>query len=236
MIKVNGYSGYNGGKSGSGTWQTLINHVPPHKFYVCGCLGNCGLTRHIKPAQNGWLNDIDFSVIENWRLSALPFGYELNSSPVIELLRDIEETWFIGNDTFIYLDPPYRMDSRKSKQKLYNFEMSDSQHIDLLEQAIKMTDYKIMISHYPNPVYDDYLSDWKTVDFLSKTRNGMAWERIYMNYELTGELHDYRFIGGNFRERERISRIKNNFMKKLDALSFQEQQLILTDFFQKYKV
>lgn len=46
----------------------------------------------------------------------------------------------------------------------------------------------------------------------------MALERLYYNYDLTDQLHDYRFLGDDFRERERNTRIINNMVKKLARL------------------
>ena len=75
-----------------------------------------------------------------------------------------------------------------------------------------------MFSHYPTPLYDEMLAGWHTHDFYSTTRQGQALERIYYNYELTGQLHDYSFIGEDFRQRERKTRIVNNMVKKIDRL------------------
>lgn len=43
--------------------------------------------------------------------------------------------------------------------------------------------------------------------YATQTRSGAtAQKRVWMNYPEPLELHDYKFLGRNFRERERIKR------------------------------
>lgn len=85
-----------------------------------------------------------------------------------------------GENTFIYIDPPYLQNTRK--KYLYNHEMNDYQHIQLLDMISKST-CKIMISGYDNSLYNDYLYDWR-----KKSKNTIAecsvkrTETIWMNY------------------------------------------------------
>jgi DNA adenine methylase len=236
MLKINGYSSYFGGKSGPGTYQTIINHIPPHDEFFSLFLGNCGVARHIKPAGLNIYNDIDPVICEAWRKSLLPDNSIVHNFSALSCLQLIAETAGIGlNRRFIFLDPPYLLKSRRSSAKVYRFEMTDSDHKELLEQITLMKD-KIMICCYPNDLYDLYLHSWSKHDFYSKTRNGMALERIYYNYELTDELHDYSYIGENKRQRERMKRIKNNVIIKLNRLSFRERQLVLLEIIEKFNI
>ena len=50
------------------------------------------------------------------------------------------------------------------------------------------------------------------------TRGGIAIERLWMNYPEPAELHDLRYLGSNFRERERIKRKKARWQAKLAKL------------------
>lgn len=246
MKNPRAYDSYFGGKNGNGTYQTIINHIPPHRAFCSLFLGNCGVYQHIKPAEMAFLNDIDQAVISAWRMAfkGTPEGVYLtayNAIDFIVILRClVDETTLQGvlrsylgdyarKDVFIYLDPPYRLSSRKDARPVYNYKMSDDSHEQLLQTVIGTPEFPIMISHYPDPLYDEYLKDWNQVDFLSTTRNGLAIERLYMNYELTGELHDYTYLGGDFRERERNNRIKSNFIKKLNRLSPELRNAILME-------
>lgn len=227
MIKVDGYKSYNGGKSGSGTYQTLINRIPPHITFISTFLGNCGVARHIKPAASTYLNDIDDLVIAEWLKAALPGTFQLWNKSAVEALEWVK---CMDNDkTFVFHDPPYLKDTRKSQADLYRYEMTHLEHEVFLAAALKLNNAMQMICHYPNPLYDELLKGWNTFDYYSRTRNGMAHERIYYNYELGDQLHDYGYLGENFRQRERITRIKNNFLLKLDRLDAKERNKILSD-------
>lgn len=86
-----------------------------------------------------------------------------------------------GENTFIYIDPPDMKDTRKKKNQ-YNHEMTDEQHIKLL-QIVKESSCKIMISAYENELYNECLKGWKkehksTTSKCSRRRI----EVIYMNY------------------------------------------------------
>lgn len=229
MIEVNGYKQYFGGKSGSGTYQQIINKIPPHKRFKSLFLGNCGVTRHIKPAEHGVLNDLDSDLVASWKNAMLPANYAVLNCNALDLLAagiaENEDT----DDTFIYLDPPYLLETRKCNQAVYKYQMTTLDHQLLLAEILKYKKAMVMISAYPNAMYDEFLAGWNTYDFYSTIRNGVALERLYFNYDIGDLLHDYRFIGANFRERERVNRIKNNFLLKLERLDAKLRNSILTD-------
>lgn len=68
-----------------------------------------------------------------------------------------------GAKTLFYLDPPYVHSARASTGQ-YACEMSDTGHERLLE-AILQCEAKVMLSGYPNPLYDNRLSQWNRRDF-----------------------------------------------------------------------
>ena len=101
---------------------------------------------------------------------------QIENKNAIELIKSLR-----GKETFIYIDPPYLQRTRK--KYLYNFEMSDDEHIELLDVILK-SDCKIMISGYENSLYDEKLKGWRKV-----TKNTTAEcsvkriEILWMNYE-----------------------------------------------------
>lgn len=242
------YKNYPGGKNGNGTYQHLINHVPAHKTRIIGTAGNCGLQWNIARAEQTIINDIDPVVILKWEL--LKFKYQTNeyqtsNLDVLELLtkkeiKNVSECVSITylkfdfQDVFIYIDLPYLMDSRKSQQKLYQFEAETEHHKQVLEACKKFRFAKIMISHYPCEIYDTLLAGWHTHDYKSMTRHGLADERIYMNYEKPTILHDYSYIGDNFRQREALKRVKTNMVKKLERLEPVLRNSILTQLISEF--
>jgi len=61
-------------------------------------------------------------------------------------------------DTFFYLDPPYMPETRSGGK--YSHEMTKEDHRQLLSIILNCQG-KIMISGYPNELYDTVLSEWR---------------------------------------------------------------------------
>ncbi len=56
----------------------------------------------------------------------------------------------------------------------------------------------------------------------------MATEWIWMNYPAPLELHDYRYLGDTFRERERIKRKSQRWVARLKKMPVLERQALLS--------
>ena len=56
----------------------------------------------------------------------------------------------------------------------------------------------------------------------------MATEYVWMNYPAPIALHDYTFLGDNFRERERIKRKKQRWVSRLSNMPRLERQALLS--------
>jgi hypothetical protein len=201
---------YPGGKSGSGVYQTIINLMPPHRVYIEAFLGGGAIMRLKRPAMASIGIDADMVPLDQ-------FPKEEVSN--LELIRTDAIEWLDHNtfsdDTLIYLDPPYLMGTRSSQRRLYQYELSDEDHIHLLEVINKLT-CMVMISGYPSDFYQAALSSWRLIQFQARTRGGsMATECVWLNFPSPLELHDYRYLGRNFRERERIKRRKSRWKNRL---------------------
>ncbi|WP_237607257.1 DNA adenine methylase [Roseimaritima sediminicola] len=91
-----------------------------------------------------------------------------------------------GDNTLFYLDPPYVHESRVTTAD-YDFEMTTEQHERLLD-AICQCKGKVLLSGYPNELYDQRLKDWNVVDIQidnkasSKKNKPKMTERLWMNY------------------------------------------------------
>lgn len=55
----------------------------------------------------------------------------------------------------------------------------------------------------------------------------MATEWLWMNYPRPVKLHDYRYLGDDFRERERIKRKKARWIDRLARMDILERQAML---------
>ena len=205
---------YPGGKNGSGVCQQIINRIPPHDIYIEPFLGAGAVLRTKRPARINVACDIDPAVVGQFRWTPPP-ELTLLQVDALEYLRGIT----LSLPTFIYLDPPYRMSTRSSQRRLYAAEFSDEQHAALLE-TIKDLDCMAMISGYNNALYDDALSGWERATFKTTNRAGShVTESLWMNYPPPQELHDYRFLGDDYRERERIKRKKARWITRLLSMS-----------------
>ncbi len=91
-----------------------------------------------------------------------------------------------GANTLFYLDPPYVHETRVTTAD-YDHEMSTDQHLALLETVRKCVG-KVILSGYPNELYDSRLSDWQTVDIAIDNKASSAKqkpkmvERLWMNF------------------------------------------------------
>lgn len=86
---------------------------------------------------------------------------------------------------FFYADPPYPLESRKSKND-YKYEFSDDQHKELAEDLHNIEGYA-MISGYECKLMDDLYHDWTKVKFpvkMNNIRSGKVQEVVWFNYSL----------------------------------------------------
>lgn len=91
-----------------------------------------------------------------------------------------------GERTLFYLDPPYVHNTR-SATDAYQHEMHESAHAELLS-AIQQCRGRVMLSGYPNELYDRTLGDWNRHDreIDNKVSGGaskrMMTESIWCNF------------------------------------------------------
>lgn len=126
----------------------------------------------------------------------------------------------------VYCDPPYLMSTRRSG-KLYKHEMSDVEHRRLLRVLLKAP-CMVMVSGYDSALYRACLRDWNAIQYQAMTRGGsQATEWVWFNFPPPVALHDYRYLGKNFRERERIKRKKARWTARLERMPVLERQSLL---------
>lgn len=211
---------YPGGKGG--VFQKLINLMPPHEVYIETHLGGGAIIRNKRPASRNIGIEIDPEVIEMWRKTIKKINFELIQGDAIDYLKSYR---FTGQE-LVYCDPPYLRDTRKKRASLYKYEYSVKQHIELLE-VIKSLPCKVMISGYESALYMESLKSWHTYSFKAGCHHGIAIEWLWMNYPPPVELHDYRYLGSNFRERERIKNRSKIWVNKFKSMPVLERQALL---------
>jgi DNA adenine methylase len=211
---------YPGGKGG--VFQKLINLMPPHEVYIETHLGGGAVMRNKRPARRNIGIEIDPEVVEIWT-NGKQKAFELIQDNAINYLNNYP---FTGKE-LLYCDPPYLRETRKKWSRLYKYEYSCEQHIELLE-VLKSLPCKVMISGYESILYKQSLKGWHTHSFQAACHHGVATEWLWMNYSAPVELHDYRYLGNNFRERERIKRKTQRWKAKLKSMAILERQALLS--------
>lgn len=133
---------------------------------------------------------------------------------------------FTGRE-LVYCDPPYLMSTR-SGRRLYRFEMTALQHRQLL-RVLRDLPCLVMVSGYESPLYSWALRKWNSMTFQAMTRGGRpATEWLWFNFERPVALHDYRYLGRTFRERERIKRKQFRWSRRLASMPVLEKQALLS--------
>ncbi|KQX19350.1 MULTISPECIES: DNA adenine methylase [unclassified Sphingomonas] len=110
-------------------------------------------------------------------------GVTIECRPALEML-----TRFDGDQSLIYLDPPYLPATRSTKSRrpgeryhTYAYEMTVEDHAELLAVAARSR-AMILISGYPDTLYDDALSGWKRVEMAARAhRNSPRTEVLWIN-------------------------------------------------------
>lgn len=106
---------------------------------------------------------------------------QIEHRPALEVIQR-----FDFSNVFMYIDPPYLLGTRTTKQ--YVHEMSDDDHEELLRVIIK-SKAQIMISGYASELYDDYLGDWTRMEFRSNAEHGRErTEVVWMNFNPDGQM------------------------------------------------
>jgi len=137
----------------------------------------------------------------------------------------LENQTFQG-DELVYCDPPYLPTTRPAGRKLYKHEMTNADHRRLL-RAIRDLPCMVMISGYWSQMYAHALKNWNVTSYEAMTRGGPAVEYLWFNFPPPVALHDYRYLGANFRERERIKRQKRRWTARLLRMPPLQRQALL---------
>lgn len=143
----------------------------------------------------------------------------------VDALGFLRRYRFTGGE-LVYCDPPYMHETR-GRSHLYRFEMSDRQHGALLALLRRLPCF-VMLSGYWTRRYVDALADWHLVTFQTVNRAGRrTTELLWSNFPEPFALHDYRYLGKTFRERERIKRKQKRWVGRLHSMPLLERRALL---------
>lgn len=225
-----------GGKGAPGVWQRTISEMPPHSRYFELFLGKGTILRKKLPASESYGVELDAWMADAWR-TYRQAGFKFIQCDAMAFLKIFD---FRPAD-LIYLDPPYLSETRSCEKQTamelpllgcsrpyYRHEFSTpAQHADLLDLLLSLR-CRIMLAGYRSTLYDTRLSKWRSIEIPTIDRGGNPkLEIVWMNFPEPDELHDYRFLGTNFRERERILKKKRRWINKLRKMQPVERAAVI---------
>lgn len=218
---------YPGGKGRA--FQRIINLMPPHRVYIETHLGGGAVLRHKRPAERSIGIEIDPQVVRRWgeRPSAIP-GLQIWEGDALVFLRGFS---FAG-DELVYADPPYLRTTRR-RDRCYRFDYEDEDHVALLGELRRLP-CAVILSGYASRLYADLLQGWHTHALTVATHTGLRTEYLWCNFEPPSCLHDHRYIGDDFRERERVRRRVDRWLERLERMAPLERNALLTEVTQRF--
>jgi DNA adenine methylase len=196
-----------GSKGADGVYHSIINQMPPHYCYIEPFLGHGAIMKAKRPADRNIGIDRNVDAVAHVR-ALIPYA-ELSVGDGIRYLERFE--WRGGE--LVYCDPPYLLETRTSNKR-YKFELSAHQR---LLELLRRLPCPVILSGYYSPLYAETLSDWRVVTYTGQTRGGPRTEYLWCNFPEPWELHDYRYLGNGFRERERIKKLQRRWVAKLES-------------------
>ena len=200
-----------GSKGAAGVWQSIVSAMPPHAVYIEPFLGKGVVMQRKRPAASSIGIDSDGAAPGLSLCQAVP-GFIGKVADGREFLR--RYVW--RGDELVYADPPYLRSVRSCPRRYYRCELlTADEHSELLA-LLKSLPCLVMISGYWSQLYAKELAGWRTLTIPTVNRRGkrvMEW--VFMNFPAPESLHDFRHIGTNFRERERIKRKISRWQRRL---------------------
>jgi hypothetical protein len=203
--------------------------MPAHAAYIEAFLGGGAVMRLKQPAAVNIGIDVDAGVTSAWACAAITPD---PSTPKLTVLQEDAHRWIRSSEltrletTLLYLDPPYLLSTRT--RLLYAAELATSDEHTRLLQIILNLKCMTMISGYPSQLYASILTAprWRSFKFTAGTHGGKRVEEVWCNFPAALPLHDTRFVGANWRERQRIDRKRTRWTNRLRLLPAPERQCI----------
>lgn len=196
---------FTGSKNADGVYHKIINRIPPCGTFIELFAGTAAIARRLRPAAETLLVDVVDRPELRHLARAMP-GARFIHGDGIAFANHYK---FRGGE-FIYADPPYLGAARAQRGRNYygpGEMLSEAEHARLL-RTLKAINCNVLLSGYRSPLYDRELCDWHRLEFSVMTLGGTkATEVLWANYPPPVELHDYRYVGETWRERQDLRRM-----------------------------
>lgn len=218
---------FTGSKGGSGIAQWLISLMPAHRVYLEGCLGTGVIYSAKLPALENILIELDGDTLTRFEQRLFERGHLSQYWPTC-INGDcvaIAPTLNLPRDALAYFDPPYPGDVREDKGRAYyasDRRPGGTLTLEWHEAFLTMLQAlpcMVMVSGYECELYNVKLAKWRTSYKWTVNRAGAkVKEFVWMNFAEPALLHDPRFVGGNFTDRQRVKRKQDRWRKNFLAM------------------
>jgi DNA adenine methylase len=212
-----------GSKAAAGVVERIVSLMPKHRIYLEIFAGRAAVARKKLTSPLTLLIDRDPLRISYLR-KAMP-----GASVVLGDCRRVLDPDRVPSDALLYADPPYLKEVRSGgDRRYYDHDMLERlEHVRLIKW-LKTFTCPVMLSGYRCELYDRELTGWHREDIPTMTRQGPAVESVWCSFDPRAvALHDTRFFGENFRERERIKRKAERWVRRFEHLPAGERMAIL---------
>lgn len=110
---------------------------------------------------------------------------QIERRPALDVIRE-----FDGPDTLIFADPPYMPETRTGHLAIYAHEMDEEEHRELLE-TLRACHAMVVLSGYPNALYDDLLDGWTTRTTTARVNHSHSTkvEKLWINQSANERLY-----------------------------------------------
>lgn len=212
-----------GAKSAMGAAEQIISMMPAHRVYLEGFGGTGAIMKRKRPATINLIVEKDACAAAQLR-ATMAAGVEVIEGDVFDYAR----SKLAVPDLVAYFDPPYVMDTRRSSRAIYRHEFTDVDHRRLWSTVTDSSvRARILISGYAGSLYEGLFKLWRLEQFTVMTRGGPATESVWCNFDPPAELHDARFVGKNYTDRQRIKRKAARWGDRLMAMAAAERAAVL---------
>ena len=200
-----------GSKGTSGLCQAIVASQPLHDVYIEPFLGGGAVMKPKLPAQRNIGIDLDRRAIDGFTCD---YPAELHQGCVFSFLEAFP---FQGRE-LVYCDPPYLQATRRSERR-HRHDFDDASHVALL-------DCRVLTSGYPSRLYDEHLSDWRSLEIQVNNQSCIVTEKLWFNFA-PDRVHWAAFAGRNFTHRQVVKRKAASWGRRYAAMPPGERLAVL---------
>lgn len=101
---------------------------------------------------------------------------------------------FDKEDALFYIDPPYLLGSVKNRKSVYQHNLSDDQHIELLDLLCQLKGM-VAVSGKPSDLYDEHLPGWRKIQKTTPTNfQSRSVECLWLSPNLVNHQRQLRMM------------------------------------------